>query len=299
MNKKIICAVIAVVLLAACTGKSDDKGKTDVTDSGSAVTTVTGSVNESKEDSSYNKGNDPDTPTVTIPPIPESGIPEIPDAEVIYSDTEVVIEVDPDGTSYANGTPIPADTAASIIVQQMKPEKETTTIKDDPAVPETTEITTEGEVIPPYITVPEQTTRPQGTIIVDDKNEGDIFYLGKYVSTGNTELGIKKIEVYTSSKPGVEGVDSLKPGDTVVVNLWCNSAASSDSVMYIIHESVKHDSSYAKDYVLLECDMSLGFAMSDEHLVFDFTLPDKVSSSVYELRFVCGTEEGYIPFHIG
>ena len=300
MNKKILCAVIAVVILAACTGKSDNKERPSVTDTGSSITAVTGSAADSATDGSYDEGNDPDTPTVAIPPIPETGIPEIPEAEVIYSDTEVVIVVDPEGTSYANGIPIPADTAASIIVQQMKPEKGTTTTKKkDPAVSESTVSSSEAEIELPFVTFPEQTTRPQGTIVVDDDNIDDIFYLGKYVSSGKTDLAITDIEIYTSSKPGVQGVDSLKPGDTVVVNLWCNTEARFDSVMYIIHEGVKHGNSYEPDYILLELDMSEAFEAGEGHLAFDFTLPDKVASSVYELRFVCGDEEGYIPFHIG
>lgn len=304
MNKKIIaCAIIAVLLLCACTGGNKEKaeGSSASTDNISEIQTNVSA------DGTLDKGNVSETEaeTVTIPPIPESGIPEIPDAEVIYSDTEVVIVVDPEGTSYANGKPVPAETAASIIVQQMSPNKDnvtSTTQKKNPAVPDISDNNPEIEITLPNIIIPEETTRPQGTIIVDnvDKSEeNDIFYLAKYVNTGKTDLAITDIMVFNVSKPGVTGIDAFKPGDTAIVNLWCNSEAIFDSVMYIVPEEAAHADSYLPEDCLLKYDMSNSLESGENQIAFEIEIPNKVIAGVYEFRFICGTEEGYIPFHIG
>lgn len=289
MNKKIIVSLLSVLILAGCASNNVDKN-------GSSTTTVAGS--------SVSGEKNPET--VYIPEIPETGVPEIPDQQIIYSDTEVVIVVDPEGSSYANGSPILRDDAANIIVNQNQNKLTSTTTKapDITVAPPAT--TTTSTVAPPPIVTQTEETLSEGTYYIydgegtkdPDKEYVDIPILGKYKDTGDTELSITDITVFTNSRPGVSGLQSFKRGDTLIFNILCNPDAKFDASLYIVGEDTPHKSSYSKDEYAAKFDLISAMTSSDNLLVLDFEIPKGLISGVYEFRFTCGGEEGYISFHI-
>ena len=355
MNKKIVLSIILVLLLAGCAANSGDKDNSDTT----ATSIVTGSI-DTTIDSSY---TEKEPVTLYIPPIPETGIPEIPDAEVIYSDTEVAIVVSPEGTTYANGNPVSPNYAADIIVEQLNPNKTTTTTSFTPYTPDNhpaltspnnnqaasttnntgtvsnknpevtttkkAETTTSKSPVTttsknPSVTTTKSAvadTEPEapgnnnetsetianGTYYIDNgdgpreegKNYLELPTLAKYVDTGDTDLAIYDIKVFSNSRPGVAGLQSFKPGDTLIINVLCNIDARLESEMYVVREGTQNKSSYSKNEYIAKSELYTSFPSSENQLSFELKLPDKVNSAVYEFRFICGGEEGFIRFHIG
>lgn len=152
----------------------------------------------------------------------------------------------------------------------------------------------------PGFVVTEAETLPVTAITVDETNdEYNIMNIAKYVSTGKTDLAITDIKVFSNSKPGVENIGSFKSGDTLLINLWCNTAARLDSVLYIVPEKAEHKDTYKPIECLYTYEMFSALESGEGQLFFEITLPENIASGNYELRFVCGTEEGYIPFHFG
>ena len=301
MKKYIICAVIVTLILAGCAGnkKNDPDNTTAVSDTENVTASVALTTSPEEED------------LIPLPPIPETGVPEISGGVVIYTDTEAVIVVAPEGSTYVNGVPIVGEFAEQILVQQQnKPENTTTTrIQYTPESMET------GEYIEPIITIPDETieTLAPGTYFVDDSEDGsddpignqggtvieDTVNLAKYVDTGDTSLNIKNIKVYSHDRPAVEGIDAFKPGDTAIVNLWCDAMSRFDAELYIVPMGAEHKDTYEKGEYVAKCELYTAFEESSDRITFEVPLPEGIPAHIYEFRFVCGTEEGYVPFHIG
>lgn len=306
-TKRFIIIALTALILAGCASDKPQNG--DHGTSGSDISAVT-TVAESNM-APVTTDDEKTTETIAVlPPLPEE-IPDIPDAEIKFTNDFLIVQVDPEGTTYANGKPVVSSEVAPMIQQamtnQINKTKETSeTVTKTPDVPEM--VVTEPDITVPDVTRPEETERPTGTIFIDDtedKDDGDnngyedAFSLAKYVDTGDTDLNITDIAVYNSAKPGVAGVDKFNPGETMLVNLWCNSIARMDSTVYIIPEEADHADSYAPEDCLLSQEMFTAFETAEGQIFFEIELPDSIIPGVYELRFVCGSEEGYIPFHLG
>lgn len=325
MKKELICAVLAVMLLASCSG--GDGGNTDgtdtrvpetagVSDSGSAEPeeSTDGTTDQSEVTTPVSPGNDEVTLPEGVPELPEDGDTGVTGA-VMYSDENVVVQVGESGSRYVNGEQVPIEAASSIIQQILYPDKtkpnDTTagTTAPEPAVSGstgavsgTTTVTTRPVVhIPVNPSVPDlptltETERPAVTIDGTD----EIFYLAKYVETGDTELDITEIKVFSSGKPGVAGVDAFRPGESLLINIRCNTDALDSATMYIVHEEAEHKASYAHIECFSVHPMVTAFETGEGRIFMEVTLPEEFASGIYELRFCCdGEEEGYIPFYFG
>lgn len=298
MKKYVICAIVLSLILAGCAGnkKNDPDNTTAVSDTENITVSVELTTSPEEED------------LIPIPPIPETGVPEISGGNVIYTDTEVVIVVAPEGTTYVNGLPLVGGYVENIIVQQQNKPENTTTTRIQYA-PNT------EEIVKPIITIPDETveTLPPGTYFVDDSEDGgddpignqggtvieDMVNLAKYVDTGDTSLNIKDIKVYSENRPAVEGIDSFKPGDTAILNLWCDAMARFDAELYVVPMGAEHKDTYEKGEYVAKCELYTAFEESSDRITFEVPLPKGIPAHIYEFRFVCGTEEGYVPFHIG
>ena len=277
-----------------------------------------------------------ETPVVTTaPPETETSaeitIPYVP-GETIYSDTNHIGIQSPNGELFIDGRPINSEAFDAIIeyysstLPYTTPEiatanKETavttgktpsapseavtsssasvpSSTQGNPAVTNvvTSPVTT-TTVTAPDLSFPEinETERPTGQINLEEADQN----LGKYVKSSNTDLKITKVQVYNNSKPGVTNIESFRAGETMLVNLWCDTTAFFDATLYIVPEETEHKSSYKKSECLVVKELYTAMVTDTTHLFLEVKIPSYTPARVYELRFVCGSEEGYIPFHIG
>ncbi len=175
-------------------------------------------------------------------------------------------------------------------------EKESDTVKVTVQENDSTEDPSAENSDPSVETEPE--TLPPGTIYADDENDVyNILRLSKYVDSADTALDITEVKVLSNLNPGVAKIDAFKAGDILLVNLLCNSEAKTNSVAYIVPEKTEHKNEYSYDEYIAKYDMYAAYASDNSRLFFEFPLPEQIDAGVYELRFVCDTEEGYIPFH--
>ncbi len=320
MKKQIIIALLLSCLLVSCGGK-DDKNDAKTSESPSETPIVSTSPDEEST-----KAETPSGGTITSENTTKKDIPQIP-GDVIYSDDNNVGVKAPHGGLFINGNEVESDIFDEMIdhfKETSKPayttpyhgddeEKETTSKKPvstskkpastskKPAVATSTSkkpsADKEPETVSPDFTLPEvtQTERPTGTIYLEEEDQ----FLAKYVKSSNTELGISKVKVYSSAKPGVQGLEAFEPGDTLLVNIWCNTDMRFNSTVYIVPRESKHKKSYDKIECLKIYEMFNAIPAGDGHLIAEIEIPSNTPAGVYELRFVCGSEEGYIPFHFG
>lgn len=154
--------------------------------------------------------------------------------------------------------------------------------------------------VPGFIEEIKNETLPVTAITVDETNdEYNIMNIGRYNNTGKTDLAITDIKVFSASKPAIENLGAFDSGDTLIINLWCNTVASLDSTMYIVPEEAEHKDSYKQIEYLSAVDMFSAYITGEDQLFFEVELPENISPGNYDLRFVCGAEEGYITFHLG
>lgn len=296
MKKTILTVLLAMLILSGCSGEQKKQDGTDKTE--------TETVKETVSSDTVSDETESETVAVTIPPMPEEGVSVIPDAEIKYSDDKLFVQVDPEGSSYANGQQVNKAEADNMIYQVMAekvskkqettpPENLTTTAKE-PAVitPETSKVTNTAKVT----TSVKETTVTVPAVTEDLYEDIDIVSIGKYNDTGKTKLAIKDIEVYNNSQPGAEGVIAYKPGDTMLINLWCDNTARLDSIMYIVPEETEHKSSYSKNEYIYSTEMLFAMETGENQIFIEVELPKGYAAGTYELRFVCGTEEGFFPF---
>lgn len=149
-------------------------------------------------------------------------------------------------------------------------------------------------------------TLPTDIVITESSDEEDIgtldpedFLLGEYTPFGYTKLSITDIMVFNSSYPGEDNVVVFTTGDSMMINLWCNSEACMDSVLYVVPAGTEHKNSYTADEAIIIEDMFLFFESAAGQVVGEVTIPTVDKPGVYEFRFVCeGLEEGFISFLI-
>ncbi|MBE6708300.1 MAG: hypothetical protein E7578_03545 [Ruminococcaceae bacterium] len=196
--------------------------------------------------------------------------------EISFDDDSGVLMADGSGNYYYDGEPISSEEYDKIMQGII-----------DAPVSEKTQVVTDVSIV-----VPDEPSDTTDAL----KNDPS---LGIYVDTGDTELNITKHDIYNNSKPGEQGVKVFSPGDTMLINLWCSDTAYFDSVVYIVSKDTPHKDNYEKDEYILKQEIFM-FSPVDVGQVFgDITVPSEVTPGIYELRFVCGTEEGYIPYYIG
>lgn len=324
MKKELICAFLAVMLLASCSG--GDGGNTDGTDTREPVTAGVSDSGTADPEESADVTTDPSEVTTPASPgndevtLPE-GVPELPEdgdtgvtGAVMYSDENVVVQVGESGSRYVNGEQVPIADASSIIQQILYPDKtklaDTATETAEPAVSGSTGAvsgTTTGIATRPVVHIPVNTAVPdlptlteteRPAVTIDGTDE--IFYLAKYVESGDTELDITEIKVFSSGKPGVAGVDAFRPGESLLINIRCDTDALDSATMYIVHEEAEHKASYAHIECFSVHPMVAAVETGDGQIFMEVVLPEEFASGIYELRFCCGgEEEGYIPFYFG
>ncbi len=193
--------------------------------------------------------------------------------EVHFDDDSGVLMADGSGNFFLDGEPISSEEYENL----------KNAIIGDTASPVTEAETETAETIP---------SEPEDPL----KNDPS---LGKYVDTGSTELDIRNHDIYISSEPGIKDVKTFSPGDTVLFNIWCSDTAYFDSYIYVVSKDTPHKDSYESGEYIHKQDMFM-FSPVDAGQIFgDLTLPTNITPGIYEFRFVCGTEEGYIPYYIG
>lgn len=286
MKKEIVSIILAVLVLAGCSKKKADS------DNGSGENSVT---REPETCGVSDSGDTPDSQNnmESSDKAEETGGPVVPDVpgEIRYADSDVVIFVDDEGTSYVNGKPASSEEVSKLLSQ---------IVSDRNASSDAPDTTTKKVVHIPADTLPDLpeitvTEPPKGPIYIN----GDEYFLAKYVKTGNTDLAITDVKVFSNLNPGNTNVDAFKPGDTMMVNLKCSPEAARQSTLYIVPEGAKHKDSYTELECLAIYNMDSGFESGENQYFLEAELPAKLTSGVYELRFCCGGEEGYIPFYIG
>lgn len=297
MSKKFIYILLSLLVLSGCSGSSED---------GSSSNT-SGKVKEPSE-----------IETVTIPPLPEDGIVTV-DGDVLYSDEEVIIHTDTESSYFVNGSPVNKE-EYSVIVEQISDKDETPEkpekgeeITHETAGPDVTDkdIISEKEENTKKTDKTEKTENtkktenPNITLVIgpdvpgDKKDPNEIESSFEcYTATGDTSLNITKILVYNSAYPGDDTIQEYKPGDSLLVNIWCDNTAYMTSMAYIVPADTEHKSSYGSSEYITKQDMFFFIQTNPGQIFYELTIPSTAKAGTYELRFVCGEEEGYFTFKI-